>query len=57
MESAWRWLVTTCLADPNPGWFEYVMYASHPSIIKRIAMTRAFARQTSGREAIPAATP
>jgi STE24 endopeptidase len=57
MESAWRWLVTTCLADPNPGWFEYVMYASHPSIIKRIAMTRAFARQTSGHEAIPAATP
>jgi STE24 endopeptidase len=40
-------LATTNLADVDPNRLEYLMFASHPSTVERIAMARAYAR--SGR--------
>jgi STE24 endopeptidase len=37
-------LATTNLADVDPNRLEYLMFASHPSTVERIAMARAFAR-------------
>jgi STE24 endopeptidase len=37
-------LATTNLADVDPNRFEYVMFASHPSTVERMAMARVFAR-------------
>jgi STE24 endopeptidase len=37
-------LAATNLADVDPPRLEYVMFASHPSIVERIAAARAFAR-------------
>jgi STE24 endopeptidase len=37
-------LATTNLADVDPPWLEYVMFASHPSTVERIAAARAYAR-------------
>lgn len=44
VEAVWERMVTTNLADPDPPRLEYVMFASHPSIVERIAAARAFAR-------------
>jgi len=37
-------LATTNLADVDPPRWEYVMFASHPSVVERMAAARAFAR-------------
>lgn len=37
-------LATTNLADVDPPRLEYVMFASHPSVLERIAAARAYAR-------------
>jgi len=37
-------LATTNLADVDPPRLEYVMFASHPSVVERMAAARAFAR-------------
>src|SRR5262245_54570134 len=37
-------LATTNLADVDPPRWEYVMFATHPSVVERIAAARAFAR-------------
>jgi len=37
-------LATTNLADVDPPWLEYVMFASHPSVVERIAAARAYGR-------------
>jgi STE24 endopeptidase len=37
-------LATTNLADVDPPRLEYLMFASHPSVVERIAAARAFAR-------------
>ena len=37
-------LGTVNLSDPDPPRWEYVMSASHPSTLERIAAARAFAR-------------
>jgi STE24 endopeptidase len=37
-------LATTNLADVDPNRLEYLMFASHPSTVERIAMARAYAR-------------
>jgi STE24 endopeptidase len=37
-------LAATNLADVDPPWWEYVMFASHPSVVERIAAARAYAR-------------
>jgi len=37
-------LATTNLADVDPPRLEYVMFASHPSVVERIAAARAYAR-------------
>lgn len=39
-----RRLATTNLADVDPPRWEYVMFASHPSVLERIAAARAYAR-------------
>jgi STE24 endopeptidase len=43
-EAMERRLAQTNLADVDPNRFEYVMFASHPSVVERIAAARAFAR-------------
>jgi STE24 endopeptidase len=40
-------LSSTNLADPDPPWLEYVLFASHPSIVERIAYARAYGRGSS----------
>ena len=37
-------LATTNLSDVDPPWLEYVLFASHPSTLERIAAARAYAR-------------
>jgi STE24 endopeptidase len=37
-------LATTNLADVDPPRWEYLMFATHPSVVERIAAARAFAR-------------
>jgi STE24 endopeptidase len=37
-------LATTNLADVDPPRLEYWMFASHPSVVERMAAARAFAR-------------
>jgi STE24 endopeptidase len=37
-------LASKNLADVDPPWLEYVMFASHPSIVERIAAARAYGR-------------
>jgi Zn-dependent protease with chaperone function len=37
-------LATTNLADVDPPRFEYLMFASHPSVVERMAAARAYAR-------------
>jgi STE24 endopeptidase len=37
-------LATTNLADVDPPRLEYLMFASHPSVVERIAAARAYAR-------------
>jgi STE24 endopeptidase len=37
-------LATTNLADVDPPWLEYVLFASHPSVVQRMAAARAYAR-------------
>lgn len=39
-----RRLATTNLADVDPPRLEYIMFASHPSVVERIAAARAYAR-------------
>ncbi|HEX4466775.1 MAG TPA: M48 family metalloprotease [Solirubrobacteraceae bacterium] len=36
-------LAVTSLADPDPPTWSYVLYANHPTIVQRLAMTRAYA--------------
>ncbi|MGE5826987.1 MAG: M48 family metallopeptidase [Micromonosporaceae bacterium] len=43
-EAMERRLAQTNLADVDPNRFEYFMFASHPSVVERIAAARAFAR-------------
>ncbi|BFU46114.1 M48 family metallopeptidase [Krasilnikovia sp. MM14-A1004] len=43
-ESMQRRLGTVNLADPDPPTWEYVMSASHPSTVERMAAARAYAR-------------
>ncbi|MGE5830660.1 MAG: M48 family metallopeptidase, partial [Micromonosporaceae bacterium] len=43
-ESMERRLAQVNLADVDPNRFEYLMFASHPSVVERIAAARAFAR-------------
>ena len=44
-EGAWRHVVEVNLADASPGRLRYLLSASHPSIVERIATARAYARQ------------
>jgi STE24 endopeptidase len=44
VEAVWERMLMTNLADPDPPRLEYAMFASHPSIVERIAAARAFAR-------------
>jgi STE24 endopeptidase len=44
VESMEQRLATTNLADVDPPRLEYLMFASHPSVVERIAAARAFAR-------------
>ena len=44
VESMERRLALKNLADVDPPLFEYVMFASHPSIVERIAAARAYGR-------------
>lgn len=44
VETMERRLATTNLADVDPPKLEYVMFASHPSVVERIAAARAYAR-------------
>jgi STE24 endopeptidase len=37
-------LATTNLADVDPPRWEYIMFASHPSVVERMAAARAYAR-------------
>jgi STE24 endopeptidase len=37
-------LATTNLADVDPPALEYALFASHPSIVERMAAARAYAR-------------
>ncbi len=37
-------LATQNLSDVDPPWLEYIMFASHPSIVERIAAARAYGR-------------
>src|SRR5690606_41290793 len=39
-----RRLATTNLSDVDPPRLEYLMFASHPSVVERIAAARAYAR-------------
>jgi len=39
-------LATTSLADPDPPAWSYVLFADHPTIAQRIAMTEAWAQRT-----------
>jgi STE24 endopeptidase len=43
-EAMERRLAQVNLADVDPNRFEYLMFASHPSVVERIAAARAFAR-------------
>jgi STE24 endopeptidase len=43
-EAMQRRLATVNLSDPDPPTWEYVMSASHPSTVERMAAARAFAR-------------
>ena len=38
------------LANVDPRRFEYVMFASHPTTVQRIAAARVFARDHDGRD-------
>jgi STE24 endopeptidase len=44
VESMEARLASKNLADVDPPWIEYVMFASHPSIVERIAAARAYGR-------------
>lgn len=44
VEAMERRLAATNLADVDPNRFEYYMFASHPSVVERIAAARAYAR-------------
>jgi STE24 endopeptidase len=39
-----RRLATTNHAEADPPRLEYLMFASHPSVVERIAAARAYAR-------------
>ncbi|MEU4216371.1 M48 family metallopeptidase [Actinoplanes sp. NPDC026623] len=43
-EAMQRRLGTVNLSDPDPPTWEYLMYASHPSTVERVAAARAYAR-------------
>jgi STE24 endopeptidase len=43
-EAMQRRLGTVNLSDPDPPTWEYVMSASHPSTVERMAAARAYAR-------------
>ena len=43
-EAMQRRLGTVNLSDPDPPTWEYLMFASHPSTVERMAAARAFAR-------------
>jgi len=43
-EAMQRRLGTVNLSDPDPPTLEYLMYASHPSTVERVAAARAYAR-------------
>jgi STE24 endopeptidase len=43
-EAMQRRLATVNLADPDPPRWEYLLFATHPSTVERIAAARAFAR-------------
>jgi STE24 endopeptidase len=42
-------LATTSLSDPEPPAWAYVLYADHPTISQRIAMTQAWQKRAAGR--------
>jgi STE24 endopeptidase len=44
VESMEARLATTNLSDVDPPWLEYVMFASHPSTVERMAAARAYGR-------------
>jgi STE24 endopeptidase len=44
IEAVWQQMVANNLADADPPRLEYVMFASHPSIVERIAIARAYGR-------------
>jgi len=35
-------LAKTSKADPDPPWWSYVLFADHPTIVQRVAMTQAW---------------
>jgi STE24 endopeptidase len=47
-EAMQRRLGTVNLSDPDPPRWEYLMSASHPSTVERMAAARAFARTHAG---------
>ena len=44
-EAMQRRLAAVNLADPDPPRWEYLMFASHPSTVERMAAARAYARE------------
>jgi STE24 endopeptidase len=42
-------LATTSLSDPDPPAWSYVLYATHPTIAQRIALTEAWQARSPGR--------
>lgn len=49
VEQMERRLATANIADVDPPWLEHVMFASHPSVVQRMAAARAFARGEGAR--------
>jgi len=46
--SLFQGLATTSLADPDPPTWSYLLYADHPTIVQRIAMTQAWEARAAG---------
>jgi Zn-dependent protease with chaperone function len=47
--SLFQRLATTSLGDPDPPAWSYVLYADHPTIAQRIALTEAWQARSAGR--------
>jgi STE24 endopeptidase len=48
-----RLFASETLEDPNPPWWDYVFLQNHPTLLQRIAMTKAYAATASMRPRRP----